>query len=476
MMDVFRLREKLTWRTRMGLLAGLAALYAASFLLLRGIVGELAAGLAVFLFLGAGILFGPRGPPLAWAGWLVFRTAIELIQGDAQVAQLGFTAALGLAIALGFQWFLRLRDRLAASQERTSESEERFRTLASLSLEGIVVTRDGVVLDVNEALVRMSGRSRAEIIGQRGLDLVASFRPASAPGLPPTDPDVPREASATLNDGRLLDLEIVSKPTTYLGQPANVTILRDVTARKRSEEMLRRSERLASLGTLVAGVAHEINNPLMYIRGNIELIQRTANEARKNPTLTSMDPILRNASVALAGLDRLAVLSKSLRQVARPKSGAKSFEDVNAIVRSVTDLVEVRPRQGVKIECDLRAKSAVPSNGDDLRQVLLNLILNSIDATALSGSRIVVATRDMPDGVIVEVRDDGPGIPPEVQPHLFSPFFTTKAQGTGLGLSISHTIIQEHGGDLTFATAPGSTIFQVRLPVTRARPSMGVPA
>ncbi|HEY3246046.1 MAG TPA: MASE1 domain-containing protein [Phycisphaerae bacterium] len=226
-----------------------------------------------------------------------------------------------------------------------------------------------------------------------------------------------------------------------------------------SQEQLRRAERLASIGTLVTGIAHEINNPLNSI------------------LLTAQYALLAGSELDSAGAlktitqeaQRGGRIVKSMLKFAGAEPTPKAPTDLNEVVRHAGELVGSYRRAGrLHIEFDLAADvPPVIVNATEIEQVLVNLIKNAAESTE-AAVRVVVRTRLAEGFAQILVSDNGPGIPREILPQIFDPFFTTKRRlgGTGLGLSICHGIISDHGGTLTVANNPeGGTVFDVRLPL-----------
>lgn len=233
-----------------------------------------------------------------------------------------------------------------------------------------------------------------------------------------------------------------------------------------SLEQLRQSERLASVGTLATGIAHEINNPLNAILLATEYSLTISDPSENQSTLESI------RSEAM----RAGKIVKNLLKFTRRERTTKTPHDINTVVQHVAALIRsYLPSMDLALELELA--DGLPTcaiNPTEIEQVVVNLIKNA--AEAQGDGRVTVRTACVHDFVHISVEDDGPGIPVEFRQHIFDPFFTTKrtAGGTGLGLSLSHGIIAEHGGRISLNTEVGrGTTFTVELPVAQ---SAGVPA
>jgi two-component system sensor histidine kinase HydH len=236
------------------------------------------------------------------------------------------------------------------------------------------------------------------------------------------------------------------------------TLRRERGQRESLREELRRAENLASLGRLLAGVAHEVRNPLAALRSTVQLWQRLPDRAR---TPESMDAVVRS-------VDRLNDLVSRLLYFARSGHDARTPVDLNAIVRDAFELVRAQADgQKVTLAADL-APDLPPLSGSAqaLQQVVLNLATNALQAMP-GGGQMDCQTRWLPAEGEAElrIRDSGPGVPAEARARLFEPFFTTRAEGTGLGLALCREIVRQHGGRIDLADGDGrGAEFVVRLP------------
>jgi PAS domain S-box-containing protein len=250
------------------------------------------------------------------------------------------------------------------------------------------------------------------------------------------------------------------------GNPAGVIIsVRDVTTEKKLEQQIIQSERLAAMGQMIGGFAHELNNPLTSILGMAELLQEgDPNEAaRKQITILHKEA------------RRAAEIVQNLQYFARPPAPGRSEVNLNDLVQRTVQM-QSYPLRKSNITVDFKPEAELPAivaDPNQLMQVFLNLLLNAEQAIRESGQKgtIRVHTGRTPESVSVVFEDDGPGIAQENLAHIFDPFFTTKrpGRGTGLGLSICKTVLREHGGNIDVASAPGGgAVFTITLPVKAA--------
>jgi signal transduction histidine kinase len=262
------------------------------------------------------------------------------------------------------------------------------------------------------------------------------------------------------------DIELLS---TLANQTAvaieNARLYEDL---KKSKSYIRRADRLASLGTLTAGLAHEIRNPLVAIKTLTQLLpERLDDEEFRNNFL----------QIASGEVDRISSLVNELLDFARPSDPKLDMEDVNTILDGMILLVSTETKKK-QINITKNYASELPPvqvDREQIKQVFLNILLNAIEATRENG-KIDVKTRSFikPGGepyVQIEFTDTGSGIPEEYLEDIFNPFFTTKSTGSGLGLSISNQIIQDHRGYIHVESQPnkGSSFF-INLPVNQEYP------
>jgi two-component system, NtrC family, sensor kinase len=400
-----------------------------------------------------------------------------------------------------------------------SRSERRYRQLTEGCLDAIVLAdMAGNITLFNPAAERTFGYLAGEVVGRPLTALMPEeSREAHNHGLrrylETRDPRiVGRTVSLTgrRKTGEVFPLELSLSAVEIAGEVQFVGAIRDQTERQRMQAMLAQTEKLASIGLLSAGVAHEINNPLAYVGNNLAILERdlkgvaammAAYEGAHDRLASSAPEVLervlaisdeldwpyvrenldRILSRTREGVQRVAHIVQNLRGLARTSPPQLEETLLTDVMASALELVQGRTRRR-NIELTVDAAPGLPKIScvsSQIGQVLLNLLVNAIQAVestrGAEGGKITVSVRACGDYQAIDVADNGGGIAEEDLPHLFDPFFTTKPQGegTGLGLSISHGIVSGHGGRIEVETRPGEgALFRVLLPV-HARYSPG---
>jgi PAS domain S-box-containing protein len=342
----------------------------------------------------------------------------------------------------------------------------------------------GVVLDANVAAEELLGIPRERLRGHPLSDIVSMLKPMeNDDAFEQRIASLPLEGDSLNGEVRTRDgryIELTAAAVTALGsQPAGRFIsLSDRTAQRRSERLLRERQKLESVGVLAAGVAHEVNNPLAYVRSNLVHLQSVSSGIEKHLRLGSSDSedgadlleIPEVLAESIEGLDRIARIVAGLLRFSRVPDEKTREVDVHQVVDEALRLAALERDSAVHVEMRGEATPLPPVLGSPERliQVLLNLFLNGKQALANQpDARILADTRLEEGEVVIRVRDNGPGIAEALQARIFDPFFTTRGpdEGTGLGLSIAFDIVQEHGGTLEVESIPGEgTCFVIRLP------------
>jgi two-component system cell cycle sensor histidine kinase/response regulator CckA len=372
-----------------------------------------------------------------------------------------------------------------AAEEAPRRAEASFRALLDVLPALVVVHREGVIVYANATAAKACGCSGpAELVGSRVIELVYPDDRAMVAGrirrmVETGAPEALERERFLRRDGTHFEAEVVALPLVFDGKPSLLAVATDATESAKLRAQLIQSDRLASIGLLAAGVAHEINNPLTYVLPNLERLAQGLGSP--SPDLAGLQDNVRGA---LDGVRRVQKIVRDLSTFARDARGDDTATDVNAAVASALLLAEGELRFRTRVTRDLTARSKVRANEGRLVQVLLNLAVNAAHAIPegdASAHEVRITTRDAPGEVRITVRDTGEGIAAEHLPRLFDPFFTTKApgSGSGLGLSVCHSIVTSFGGRIEVDSTRGEgSAFTVVLPavVATAPPPIAQPS
>jgi PAS domain S-box-containing protein len=347
-------------------------------------------------------------------------------------------------------------------EEALRESEARYRLLFESAADAILIhDMAGRLLDANPVACRRLSYSREELLALNVTDLE---KLGQSGWLEERIETLRRyghhffETSYQAQDGRSLPTELNSRLTEYEGQPAVLVIARDITERKQMQQAMLRAERRAAMGRLATALAHEINNPLQTLLGNVELVLDYPLEEKERQELLE---------VMHTEINRLATLTRqtlNFSKVTQTRTRPVMVSDAvhHALTLTQKALEESRVQVELEIEDELAKVSASP---DELVQVFVNIILNACESMP-QGGRLIIQAQAEARQVEVTFADNGPGIPPEMLDKIFAPFQTTKEGGTGLGLAISDHIIGQYGGTMQANNAPeGGAVLQIKLPM-----------
>jgi len=335
--------------------------------------------------------------------------------------------------------------------------------------DGVALLRaDGRIRHANEALARLCGADTRDLADVPIGDLLTwSF-----------DGDVRGEVHGELEgaSGHRFPVAVTSSILRdRVGNPlGRVLVVRDLREVADLRSRLITSARLAAVGELAAGIAHEINNPLAFVRANLSQLEERWKRVRGRLGPAGDDEELRELSQdfeelieeSTEGVDRAAEIVRGVKSFAHAGSSTREPTDLAPLLDDVLHVASAQLRDRVTVQRDYADAPPVTCAPQQLKQVFLNLVVNAAQAME-EGGTVRVSVRAEDGSVVVSVRDDGCGIPPELIDRIFDPFFTTKrvGEGTGLGLGIAHQIVESHGGEIEVDSAPGrGTVFRVRLP------------
>jgi two-component system NtrC family sensor kinase len=351
--------------------------------------------------------------------------------------------------------------------EMVHRGKEEWETAFDALTEGVaILAADGRVQRGNIALARILGLPVESLAGAELPTLLGPGGEGAGPMIAAIHrgESVPVLTVRLAGPGRILRL--TAAPVPEGRNAAGVVLVEDMTDQRALETQLLQNEKLAAVGQLVSGVAHELNNPLTSIAGLAELL---VEQAKTTPEAREHLQVIRDQA------DRAGRIVRNLLTFSRKGPPERSRLDLNEVVARTTQLVAYELRiRAVTLEERL-APAPVEVDGDlyELQSVVLNLLTNAIHSVAAArpdgGGKIRIETGTTATEASLSVVDNGPGVPPVHVPMLFTPFFTTKepGEGTGLGLSISYGIAEAHGGRLEYTPAPaGGAAFTIRLPLT----------
>ena len=358
--------------------------------------------------------------------------------------------------------------------EALRRSEARFRFLVEAAPDGVVILVRGQIVFINQRGAQLLANGPiGDVLGRP----ISQFLPpddaaaaaqrigrmfATGQEMPPNEYNVRVESERVV--------EIKSILCDWEGAPAVLAFARDVTDRKRLQHRLVENDRLAALGTLSAGVAHEINNPLTYATLGLQRIDRT---------LSSLD--LPSAALAQVraqlreiehGISRVASITRGLRSFARPDDAPPAAISLLDVVESSLRMVDNDLRHRAQLVRTLADVPPVTGNASRLEQVVVNVLLNAIQSLRPERptNEIEVVLLQRGRYVVLTIRDTGRGIPASLRDRIFEPFFTTRAvgEGMGLGLSVCRTIVEGFGGTIDVASVDGEgTTMTIQLPIHR---------
>ncbi|MEF3305464.1 PAS domain S-box protein [Paenibacillus sp. GYB003] len=346
-----------------------------------------------------------------------------------------------------------------AAEERMELQTEQYRRLIDHFPDAVLISSRRKGLYMNRACIKLLGGVTGE--DERTL-LRDPFRfvplpepqpNAAAPEAGAVSDEGFREIRLTRLDGRTIEAEARSAAAAFQNEQAVVTIIRDITERKKTMEMLYHSERLSAAGQLAAGIAHEIRNPLTAIRGFHQLIQ--SNGPKKD-----------YFDIMSAELDRIEMILTELLVLSKPQEVKFQRADIVALLAQVIALLETQAiitGARLLIECEHSALY-IRCDANQLKQAFINLIKNAIEAMP-DGGDVTIAIVPERSKLVILVTDEGPGIREEEQSRIGQPFYTTKEKGTGLGLMITQRIIENHRGTMKIESVAGEgATFRIEFP------------
>ncbi len=359
----------------------------------------------------------------------------------------------------------RLEEKVRARTAQLEESQRKYKTLVEEINDGYFVVQDEIMVFANPAFCQMHGYDLSEVIGEKFYTFIARESRAEVMRLyeksleTKTMPPRTFEYLRLTRDGKSYPTEILAKITYYENRLSSIGICRDITQRVKLEHRIRENERMAYIGQVTTSLSHEIRNPLSSVQMNLQIL-------KKHPQLKGNDQ--KRIDISLREVQRLEHILKELLDFAKPIQLRFQRFSLVDLLRFSIELLEMRFKEkeiGVMTDFDEHLPE-IRADKDKLGQAMINLLLNALEASSQGGC-IKVSCRQAPqteDLFMVEVSDQGCGIPNECVQNIFEPFFTTKSKGTGLGLNNVKRIVRAHNGRIEFENLdPCGTAFRMLL-------------
>jgi len=432
------------------------------------------------------------GDTLRWQGWVEYPNRGRRFLQETMVPFAPAGAEVQGIVVFGRDHTeLKLREEQLAEQLGQLQASEALKAaIVDHALAALISTDGhGFIVEFNPAAEAMFGRKRIEVVGRSVSQVIMPERYRA-----PHEAGIRRleaggegrvlgkrmELHALRADGTEFPIEMVLWRTNVGGTAYYTASLVDVTERsnatqqiERQRDALRQSEKLSAMGSLLAGVAHELNNPLAIVMGRASLLEEKCND----PALRGDVQRIREAA------ERCGRIVRTFLNMARSKPATRESVSLNDLTRAAAEMLSYSYRShGVEMRLQLTDDlPSVKADGDQIGQIVLNLLVNAQQAlSATNGERRVhietgveVRRENREPRVWLRVSDNGPGVLPELRDKLFEPFFTTKPEGigTGLGLAVSRSLARDHGGDLTLEPTAheGGATFRLNLPISGER-------
>lgn len=369
---------------------------------------------------------------------------------------IGFSGMISLFFAQGYRSARHSLSRIKAFSDNLVEN---------MPIGLVAIDSEGTVMSLNQAAETVLQRTALEVVGKRGADTLPPELREVVGMLKAGRGVIEREIDCTGAEGKIIPLEVIA---THLKEEGGaslgyILLFRDMTEVQRLKKEIARSRHLASLGSLAAGVAHEIRNPLSSIKGFATYFKERYRDNLDDG---------KTADIMVQEVERLNRVIGQLLEFARPVAMDRKPSALQTVIQHALKVIENDARgKNVTIRSELPADlPEVMMDADKIKQVLLNLFLNALEAMQQGGTLSVTLARNDSRTIRLTISDTGPGINQKDLPHIFDPYFTTKPSGTGLGLAIVQKIIEAHDGEISVVSIPGTeTRMTIVLPLDEKR-------
>ncbi|MEA2005347.1 MAG: ATP-binding protein [Acidobacteriota bacterium] len=370
------------------------------------------------------------------------------------------TISSSVALALENAYLYNQAHSRAMELERLKDYSENI--IESLTVGVAVLDQKGKIIGWNRIMEETFSQKKEEVLGKRMINVLGEKNFSSLfPSDTQHDFRLLSEISLNMPSGQKKIFDIAKTPLldNRMNPYGTVIVFEDVTEKISLQQQLLTSEKLASIGLLSAGVAHEINTPLTGISSYVQILQKKLNDSPNAQILEKIE----------MQTERVARIVKNLLNLSR-NPAESSFHPVNIkeCLEEIVSLIDYKLKNiNINLELNLSSIKPIWAQGENLQQVFINILLNAIDAMP-NGGKLKIQLFQIENNAVVKIQDTGTGIKPQHLPHIFDPFFTTKGigKGTGLGLSISYAVIKEHEGHITVESEVGKgSLFTIYIPM-----------
>jgi two-component system, sporulation sensor kinase A len=351
------------------------------------------------------------------------------------------------------------------AEEDLLQREETYREIVEHSPDAIIIAAQEKILFANDTVIDLIGASdKSQLIG---IDPISFVDKDYLEMINQRITEVEKGNAVDFTDIKLvrfdgvkIEVEVKAIPTIFHSLPARHIIIRDITERKKTQELLINSEKLSVAGQLAAGIAHEVRNPLTAIKGFLQLMNANAEYQKSYFEILDSE------------INRIELILNELLMLSKPQDMKFKGTNIILILQHVKTLIDTHATMN-NVQIDLSYQPAFQSlklMGDEnqLKQVFINFLKNAIEAMPNGGTITIKVELEQPNMIKIKIQDQGKGIPKEHLERIGQPFFTTKENGTGLGLMISMNIIENHQGSIVIDSDKNGTIIEVSLPSFRA--------
>lgn len=411
------------------------------------------------------------------SGWLEKPKDYQTVHIDGSIKYVQLMS-YSIKTSKGFQLVAVTRDITdrRMTEEALLESEEKYRHMIELANDAIVILQDGNIKFANSRVPELLGKPMTKIfntpfleyVAPKHKELTAEYHMKRIQGEP-----LPQayEIEVIIKGGKTIPVEVNAARITYQDKPAAQVFLRDISERKQVENAMRQAQQafhLASLGTLAAGISHEINQPLTALKVKVDGMLYWAEEKPEN----LQKNLLRNLEFISTEADKIDQIIRHMRSLIREEKLKTGKVDLNPVIRRATDFLRQQLNShGINLRFELKDNlPLVLASDTPVEQIVVNLINNAmkaLDSLDKEDKYIIVKTRQTEKSCLIDFEDNGPGIPEEYLSRIFDPLFTTDSdgRGMGLGLSIVEHLVKDLGGSIRVKNIPdGGSRFTIALP------------